>query len=678
MRTINKSSSSSPVKFEKFLKNLLTVLVSAVAGWMIISCGDSRSPVTKLDLNIAPIAIIEISPSIAVPGEVLTLSASTSYDEDGEDGDELTYAWEQTSGETVNLSSRDAIETSFVVPNVETVIRIQLIVTDTDNNPSEPAVVNIPVTIGGTDKAKAIFVSSERGSNAGGDGSFEDPVMTIAYGMELARESNYVNVYVMPGEYKEELTFISDINLIGGLTSLDEDGNPIFGNHETARTTIKSLTNGQHTLKIDGVENIKIENFVIEGTTKSTEAKSIIVANSTGIEIINNTIITPGSNGADCIDLDIDAGSNVFISGNQFTNSENCSTYSAISVEKSDNINIYEDEAINEITLKSGNNAPSLTAIKINDSQYVGISGTSIKDVGNGLSYDTLFTGVSVTDSTYSGVSGIQIDVEGGIQSTGIMARCYDEVMTFTVSKNIINLHDFEEKGSGIRSICKQQGSQINVYQNKVFMKPKANWPTKVRGIEVSTLMRNVNVDAINNIVSLPVQSDGDSADKNALRLEALGSASKATIIHNTFLVTGNSGALYAVYSNSSEAALTNANNVILVFGSNASNAVFYLKKTCSQNNCLSAFTANLVNSKFYSEDLKLIKYDDGTGIDVETVGSDNFLEKMTPNYFDMNFGELLPNYQSLAMGNAYSAGIINDVDDKTRDSSPDIGATEY
>lgn len=63
-------------------------------------------------------------------GSVVYLDANSSYDPDGSI---VSYAWTQTDGEPVDLSSSDAAAVSFTAPNIDTELMFELAVIDSDN-----------------------------------------------------------------------------------------------------------------------------------------------------------------------------------------------------------------------------------------------------------------------------------------------------------------------------------------------------------------------------------------------------------------------------------------------------------------------------------------------------------------------------------------------------------------
>jgi hypothetical protein len=78
-----------------------------------LTAADVVNVVVK-NVNHPPVAVIDVDERVA-EGSPVTMSGEDSYDEDGES---LTYAWEQISGPTVLLSDPASVNPSFIAPYV--------------------------------------------------------------------------------------------------------------------------------------------------------------------------------------------------------------------------------------------------------------------------------------------------------------------------------------------------------------------------------------------------------------------------------------------------------------------------------------------------------------------------------------------------------------------------------
>ena len=122
------------------------------AGYTLDTVGSAT-----LTVNEQPVAVAAATPETVTEGETMTLDASASNDPD--QGDSLTYLWEQTSGPDVTLSDDTAVAPTFTAPDVSEETELLFLLTVEDEfgaiatttvdvtvQPSEPAAANFQVS----------------------------------------------------------------------------------------------------------------------------------------------------------------------------------------------------------------------------------------------------------------------------------------------------------------------------------------------------------------------------------------------------------------------------------------------------------------------------------------------------------------------------------------------------
>ena len=136
--------------------------------------------------NRAPTAVAGPAQTVATKAAV-TLEGSASSDPDG---DPLSYAWTQTAGPTVTLSSASAAKPSFSAPASATSLTFQLVVSDGKLS-SSPASVTITVQASGSDTNIASLATATASSQ------------TTSTGQTAAKAIDGV-VGGYPGDYTKE------------------------------------------------------------------------------------------------------------------------------------------------------------------------------------------------------------------------------------------------------------------------------------------------------------------------------------------------------------------------------------------------------------------------------------------------------------------------------------------
>jgi len=106
----------------------------------------------KVDINVTP-KLISLSEVTSTNDTLTTLSASQSYDEDG---DELSFLWSQIAGSTVELIDAETSEVSFVSPafNNNEVLTFLVVVSDGEKSAQQ----SIYVTVNQANRAPEVII----------------------------------------------------------------------------------------------------------------------------------------------------------------------------------------------------------------------------------------------------------------------------------------------------------------------------------------------------------------------------------------------------------------------------------------------------------------------------------------------------------------------------------------
>ena len=250
---------------------------------------------------------------------------------------------------------------------------------------------------------------------------------------------------------------------------------------------------------------------------------------------------------------------------------------------------------------------------------------------------------------------------------------------------------------TGIGVTCAKDNADFAISRNRIRLTPEGGAAAALRGIYLTTLLRPVSFAAVNNIIVLPTAAN-DQASKAGISIPKLGAGSDVSAVHNTLLVTGNAGELYALVSDRTDVQFSMINTIALVYGANGNNALLSLPSLCATTHCARAIAGNLINANFGAKDLALAYYRNTAQFEPLSTANEcdqnpvplacslnvvdhraNALQSnLKPAYFDFTAGELLASYQHLAADAGIAAGVTVDVDGAARDGSPDIGATEY
>jgi len=689
-----------------FKRSTICGLLTAVFALALAACGggevtDQLGEDVDPDVsNLPPVAVITVTPEQVASFALVTLDASESFDPDGEEI--VGYSWTQTGGYEMELSATDTVQTTFEAP-VSGVLTFELVVQDVSGNSSLPASVEIGVEFDppfdqDVDIMEAVFVSASTGSDDPmQSGSYLFPVKTIGRGIEVAQAASLEDIYVMEGTYEESVSIPDAIALHGCVASVNFDDGAITHAAGRSTTKIKAPAGAQSAVKIAGATGASIECFTVEGGTDAAKSMGIDVADSQDIEIRNVSVSTPGAAGALCQDISIDGTLIASISDADFQNSGTCDIYTAISIDESSDVTVDDADGAVEIEVSPGSES-YVKAIESSDSDGTALSGISI-DSTAALGATTAFSGIVLGDSPISTVEGNSIAVQGALAATGISMRCTGAPIDHVVEANEIELDGAATAVKGIRVKCPIADALFRIQRNRIWLTPDANAAIPVTGIEVAAQGVPLEVSAVNNVITMTMAAS-DKADKTGVELSKLGSASAISILHNSFLMMGGTGDIYAIGSDRDSTQFAASGNIMFVYSSSADNALFRLKEACQANYCAKDVVANLVNADFFSTPVKMAYYYDTAA--TEAMDVINECDLATPpaqcvsdevhhsaNAIDAGMNESYFNFEAGMLGSAHQAlvidlgpvglGVDEDLYANPRsDGLPDIGPVEH
>ena len=140
-----------------------------------------------VEANVAP-AIVINAPSSVAAGASVTLDASGSTDPEG---DTLSYAWAQTSGPSVTLSSATAASVTFTAPSSSSPSTVAFTLTLSDGVSSVEETVS--VSVGATASSGSGNSGSSGRSSGGSSGAWLLALLGLGYWLRRARRAPLVN-----------------------------------------------------------------------------------------------------------------------------------------------------------------------------------------------------------------------------------------------------------------------------------------------------------------------------------------------------------------------------------------------------------------------------------------------------------------------------------------------------
>ncbi len=679
--------------------NIAAIMFFLAAGLFYTSCGGDSAVEANADItDLPPVAVISMSPASPAPWQKVTLDGSTSFDPEGTPI--KSYAWRQTGGTLTGLSGATAAVMSFYVPDTVTTLEFELVVTNDNAVASSPTLIQIPVA-GKTPPPpqSAVFVSSKSGNDsAARDGSQNMPVATIGRALAIAAQNGFTNVYVMEGTYTESIAPQSGITIKGCVTSVDENGVPAF-NASNANTILKTPVGKSQAILLSSVQDVRIECLAITGASVATGSMGIAINASQRIALDNLSIKTPGAAGAACRDIQATDSSEISVTDSSFQNSGKCGNATCVLADNVQGLKIVPEDDTNYFWMASNGNESYLKAIEVLNSAGVDISRVTIDSGSGQVSPGTVFTGISLEDVQSLAISDSAVSIDGADRPAGILYRCTDVAADASLTGNSISFAAYGTSATGVRIICPQPNADFEISQNRIALATPDNQTVAVRGINASSQLRPIKLSIVNNAISMP-GAVADMATKTGIYLTMMGAGSTISSVHNTVLINGNGGELHAVSSDRGDVQFSTIDDILLVYGANANNAILSMPSACGASFCAKEIVADLVNANFGATNMPLAYYPDTAQFVALSVANEceqnpqpaqcqnnqvnrrgNVLKQnLQPSYFDFDAAELLAAFQVFAKDKGVGGtGVTTDIDGKSRsDGLPDIGATEY
>lgn len=113
------------------------------------------TPIPTTSINLPPVAAAGLD-QVVQPGVRVQLDGSASEDQDG--NLPLSYAWTQTSGPSITLSSTHVASPVFNAPEFSTTLTFDLVVTDSLNTASEPDSVSVTIIESGLSDMNIVYL----------------------------------------------------------------------------------------------------------------------------------------------------------------------------------------------------------------------------------------------------------------------------------------------------------------------------------------------------------------------------------------------------------------------------------------------------------------------------------------------------------------------------------------
>ncbi|MBF0271003.1 MAG: hypothetical protein HQL98_02850 [Magnetococcales bacterium] len=256
----------------------------------------TNSATVTITVNTRPVAKAG-SAQVVAPGAVVTLDGSGSSDADA--GTNLTYAWSQTFGSSVTLSSSTAAKPTFTAPSTVGSLVFSLTVSDGLHSSATPSTVTVTVNNAPTANAgSAQTVSTAGAVTLNGSGADVDASDTsLSYTWSIVSQPGGSNI-VLSSTTAQKPTFTPTVNGTYTFSLLVNDGK-----QNSAASTV--------TITFSGGTNLVTLDVDKSGTTDATDGV-LILRRLNGGSTINTGVVLPSGQTNDTVKTTIDTAGMVF------------------------------------------------------------------------------------------------------------------------------------------------------------------------------------------------------------------------------------------------------------------------------------------------------------------------------------------------------------------------------
>ncbi|MBF0190919.1 MAG: hypothetical protein HQL99_07170 [Magnetococcales bacterium] len=256
----------------------------------------TNSATVTITVNTRPVAKAG-SAQVVAPGAVVTLDGSGSSDADA--GSSLTYAWSQSSGSAVTLSSSTVAKPTFTAPGTVGSLVFSLTVSDGLHSSDTPSTVTVTINNAPTANAGSAQTVSTAGAvtlnGSGADADTSDTTLTYTWALVSQPTGSSVT---LSSTTVAKPTFTPTVNGTYTFSLTVNDGKQ----NSSASTVTITFSGGINVIKLDVDKS---------GTTDATDGV-LILRRLNGGSTINTGVVLPSGQTNDTVIATIATAGTVF------------------------------------------------------------------------------------------------------------------------------------------------------------------------------------------------------------------------------------------------------------------------------------------------------------------------------------------------------------------------------